>query len=157
MYLFIVLYNLETWGEAINVEGVLETSSNNVNIINEFSLFPDIESGDAVLNESGPFIINLNNNFNQDSLLLNINISSNEYNDIFYKKEITISFPVFYDSLYGDLNSDNNIDVLDVMALINLILENIDPLESGLASADLNSDNVFDILDIIILVSIIIN
>ena len=64
---------------------------------------------------------------------------------------------MFYDSLYGDLNNDSNIDVLDVMFLINLILENIDPSEPGLASADLNSDNVFDILDIIILVSIIIN
>ena len=56
----------------------------------------------------------------------------------------------------SDLNNDNNIDVLDVMVLINLILDNIDPSESGLISADLNNDNEFDILDIIILVSIII-
>ena len=42
------------------------------------------------------------------------------------------------------------------MILINLILDNIDPLESGLIIADLNNDNVFDILDIIILVNLII-
>ena len=157
LHLFIVLYNIENWGEATNVLASLETPSNNVNLINASSTYPNIASGEAALNESGPFIVSLNNNFNQDSLLLNININSNEYNDISYNKEFNISFPVFYDSLYGDLNSDNNIDVLDVMFLINLILNNTDPSDPGLASADLNSDNVFDILDIIILVSIIIN
>ena len=43
------------------------------------------------------------------------------------------------------------------MLLINLILENIDPLQSGQTLADLNNDNILDILDIIILVTIIIN
>ena len=156
LHLFIVLFNQENWGEATDIEANAITSSNNVSLLNANSSFPNIESGEAMLNESGPFIIGLNNNFNQDSLLLTININSNEYNDIYYQKDIHLSFPVFYDSLYGDLNDDGNIDVLDVMVLINLILNNIDPSESGLISADLNSDNIFDILDIIILVSIII-
>ena len=89
--------------------------------------------------------------------MLSIDINSNEYNDISYNKKINISFPISYDSLFGDLNNDNNIDILDVMLLINLILENIDPLESGQTLADLNNDNILDILDIIILVTIIIN
>ena len=46
---------------------------------------------------------------------------------------------------------------LNLKIKTNLILENIDPLESGQTSADLNNDNILDILDIIILVTIIIN
>ena len=156
LHLFLVLYNLENWGEANNVSAHLTTSSNNVNLLSDVSSFPNIEPGEAVLNETGPFIIHLNNNFNQDSLLLNIQVNSNEYNDIYYKKDLNISFEVFYDSLLGDLNYDNHIDILDVLIMINLILEDIDPQESDLAFADLNSDNIFDILDVIILVTIII-
>ena len=157
LHLFIVLYNQEDWGEATNIVSQLTTSSNNVNLLTNTSSFPNIDPGQAELNESGPFVISLNNNFNQDSLLLSIDINSNEYNDISYNKKVNISFPISYDSLFGDLNNDNNIDILDVMLLINLILENIDPLESGQTSADLNNDNILDILDIIILVTIIIN
>tara|TARA_Y100001968_G_scaffold45003_1_gene35050 strand:+ start:2605 stop:4659 length:2055 start_codon:yes stop_codon:yes gene_type:complete len=156
LHLFLVLFNLENWGEATNVDAQITTSSNYVNLLNDNASFPNIEPGEAMLNESGPFIIGLNNNFNQDSLLLTININSNEYNGRYYQKDFYISFPVFYDSSFGDLNNDNNINVLDVMILINLILDNIDPLESGLIIADLNNDNVFDILDIIILVNLII-
>ena len=157
LHLFIVLYNQENWGEATNIVSQLSTSSNNVNLLINTSSFPNIDPGEAELNESGPFIIILNNNFNQDSLLLSIDINSNEYNNISYNTKINISFPISYDSLFGDLNNDNNVDILDVMLLINLILENIDPLESGYISADLNNDNILDILDIIVLVTNIIN
>ena len=92
LHLFIVLYNIENWGEAINVLANLETPSNNVNLINASSTYPNIEPGEAALNESGPFIISLNNEFNHDSLLLNININS--MNTMIYfiiKKLISLS------------------------------------------------------------------
>ena len=60
----------------------------------------------------------------------------------------------FYDgSLQGDLNGDGNLNVLDIVALVNIILiggEN-NPL------GDMNEDSVNNILDVVILANIILS
>lgn len=53
----------------------------------------------------------------------------------------------------GDLNYDNNIDVVDVIVLVNCILLN----ESCSICFDINQDNEFNILDILDIINIIIN
>ena len=55
-------------------------------------------------------------------------------------------------NLEGDLNGDNNVDILDIIQLINLILNN-EFVDIG----DINLDSSIDILDIIMLVNIILN
>jgi len=57
--------------------------------------------------------------------------------------------------LFGDLNEDGSIDVIDVVQLVNYILENDMSQNSGLY--DLNLDFQINVLDIILLVQIIIN
>ena len=54
----------------------------------------------------------------------------------------------------GDVNSDGNIDVLDVVMLVNQILGS-NTLE--LDNADINDDNEINILDVVALISIILN
>ena len=51
-----------------------------------------------------------------------------------------------------DINSDNQVNVLDVIVLVNYILENYFEQQ-----ADLNSDEILNILDIIDLINIILN
>ena len=53
-------------------------------------------------------------------------------------------------NLNGDLNTDGDLNILDVVILVNLILDN----ESNLL-ADLNQDGLNNILDIVQLVNII--
>ena len=53
----------------------------------------------------------------------------------------------------GDLNYDNNIDVVDVIVLVNCILLN----ENCSICFDINQDNEFNILDILDIINIIIN
>lgn len=52
--------------------------------------------------------------------------------------------------LYGDINSDNGLNVLDVVLLVNSILNN-----QELSCSDLNLDEVINILDIVLLIEII--
>ncbi len=54
----------------------------------------------------------------------------------------------------GDINSDNLVNILDAVIIINMIL---DLIPSDFSTADLNSDNTINILDIIILINIILN
>ena len=58
----------------------------------------------------------------------------------------------YQNNIIGDINSDELVNVLDVVLIVNLILSS-----SFDTSADINEDNVLDILDIVNLINIIIN
>ena len=54
----------------------------------------------------------------------------------------------------GDMNSDGNWDVLDVVALANCVLaSNCSELSDEGCSSDMNSDGNWDVLDIVALVN----
>jgi len=55
-------------------------------------------------------------------------------------------------TLYGDVNSDGIINVLDIIATVNLVLSN-----EYNEVADVNEDSVINVLDIIFLVNVIIS
>jgi len=54
------------------------------------------------------------------------------------------------ENLSGDLNADNQINILDIISLANLILAN-----DYIQIADLNLDGTLNILDIIVMANII--
>ena len=55
-------------------------------------------------------------------------------------------------TLAGDVNYDGTLDILDLVALANLILSN-----EYLSSGDMNQDGQLNILDIVSLVNIILS
>ena len=57
----------------------------------------------------------------------------------------------------GDLNTDENIDVLDIVVLVNIILSPELPSEVELCRGDLNDDEEINILDIVIVIDIVLN
>ena len=62
----------------------------------------------------------------------------------------------YISSLGGDINGDENLDVLDVVLMVNIIIGSYMPNSEELSSADINYDGYVDILDIVILVNEII-
>ena len=58
----------------------------------------------------------------------------------------------FSPAIIGDLNNDENIDILDVVAVISLIL-NGDYNSLG----DINYDGVLNVMDVVIIVNSILN
>ena len=72
----------------------------------------------------------------------------------FILDESLIERAYFYDGLIlGDINEDVELNVLDVVALVNIILSGGDPNPLG----DMNSDGEFNILDVVILANIILS
>tara|TARA_B100000959_G_C14879085_1_gene581715 strand:+ start:64 stop:975 length:912 start_codon:yes stop_codon:yes gene_type:complete len=57
----------------------------------------------------------------------------------------------------GDINQDNSLDVLDVVALIGFIVGNAVPTEEEFTLSDINLDGTVDILDIVLMVSLILD
>ena len=92
------------------------------------------------------------NHINEHLLQSDINITSfgvDENNELFFCGNENI-YKITTDQ--GDINDDQEINILDIVVLINLVLEN------GYDSAgDINNDNVLNVLDIVMLVNIILN
>ena len=57
----------------------------------------------------------------------------------------------------GDINSDSYIDILDVVVLVNIIMDYVDPTTSQVWASDLNNDSEINIQDIILLVNMILD
>ena len=66
---------------------------------------------------------------------------------------IPVSVQVGYQSMPGDINYDNQINVQDVVLLISIVLGNYSPnLE-----ADINQDGLINVLDAVLLIEIILS
>ena len=61
------------------------------------------------------------------------------------------------DYIPGDINSDGSLDVLDVVAMVNFILNNDVPSEMETFLGDINSDGQMDVLDVVAIVTEILN
>ena len=59
-------------------------------------------------------------------------------------------------ALPGDLNQDDNVDILDIVAMVNLVLGDT-PTATELFIGDLNGDGMLNIQDIILIVNIVLN
>ena len=64
-----------------------------------------------------------------------------------------IDFLLDQDILQGDVNYDNNLDVLDIIIIINIIIGNQEPTSQEMLVSDMNEDGDLNIQDIILLVN----
>ena len=59
--------------------------------------------------------------------------------------------------MFGDVNEDSIIDILDLVQIVNIILGDTEPSGMMFYLADMNSDNIINIQDIILIVNTILN
>ena|GEM_PF-2468626 len=57
--------------------------------------------------------------------------------------------------MMGDVNDDNDLDVLDIVAMVSHILENSNLTDEQVSCADLNQDGLLNVLDVVMAVAII--
>ena len=100
-----------------------------------------------------------------DNSIYHLDLNVNNVNLVSYHIDPIDSLQILFDEWYldnleytfGDINQDQNIDVLDVVSLVNIILGSLQPSLTEELSSDINEDNVINIQDIIILIAIIID
>ena len=127
--------NCPGWG---NIWTQLELSSG-LGIINNNPLFSDIEHLNFNLTENSPCI----NSGNPD--IIDSDGSVSDLGAITYNYSIECS-------LVGDINYDNEINVLDIVEIINCILSDF-----CTNCSDMNDDGITNVLDIVAIINIIIN
>ena len=62
-----------------------------------------------------------------------------------------------YTNGQGDINQDDNIDVLDIVTLVGFILGSTTPTDDEFFLSDTNADGNIDVLDVVIIVNMILN
>ena len=67
------------------------------------------------------------------------------------------TLPIFNITQLGDINFDENVNVIDVVMMVNFILNNNIPTEEEFTASDINGDGNIDVLDIILNVNNILN
>ena len=118
-----------------NIEGVDSSILHNgTGIISENPLFVDSGNGNYELTEYSPCIDA------GDPTIHDNDMTISDIGAYFYNQS----------SNPGDLNNDSYINVLDIIALINIILS-----DDYVNNADLNNDNTVNIQDVVILVNMI--
>ena len=106
-------------------------------------MFVDSENGDFMLQEGSPCI---------DSGTADIDLDGNQdITDFSGDAPDMGAFEFSVESMLGDLNQDGTLDILDIVAMVNMIF---DPLEYN-SLADMNGDGFINIVDIVLLVNII--
>jgi len=113
--------------------------------INSDPLFVDSENGNYTLQDSSPCI---------DAGITDIdNDGIDDITDFFGSAPDMGAFEYIGVSIPGDLNNDSILNIIDIIALVNIVINN----EPYNAQADLNNDSIINIIDVITLVNIIID
>ena len=92
-----------------------------------------------------------NHNVACKTILLNSNVC--ETNPNYYFSDMS-SCP---ELIYGDINQDMIVDILDIIIMIDIIMGNIEAEDYMIILADINQDNIVDIMDIINIINIILS
>ena len=115
------------------------------------------------LSSLSAFIRVAKHNENESNYHLDLNVNNVDFTP--YHIDPIDSLQVLFDDWYlstleytlGDINQDQNIDILDVVSIVNIILGHLQPNIVEFLSSDINEDEVINIQDIIILIAIILD
>jgi hypothetical protein len=152
----VIIFNDPDWGEAINTQLSLSTEAQGINFLNNNINIGSIPPGEVGINEASPIIIEFTPDTQIGNIELLAKIISNQDGYIRYEVELPFNLEVNDISVFiGDVTADNIIDILDVVTIVNIVLENLDPTNYQSIAADTNEDGTINIQDIIMIINII--
>jgi len=142
------LINADSYYSDIRILEGLETTAS----ISLDPLFVDINNYNLTLTEGSPCIDSGTNSLTigNDSL---IDMDLSEYSGIMPD----MGYFEHYEVLYGDVNQNLIIDIVDLILMINIILGQNASNTYSFEAADINQDSVIDIIDVIAVVNIILD
>jgi hypothetical protein len=66
-------------------------------------------------------------------------------------------FEYYNDILYGDVNLDSIIDIIDIVLMVNIIIGQNTSETYSMEAADMNQDEIVDVIDIVALINLILD
>jgi len=154
----IVVFNDPEWGTATNAQLTLSSDAPGITFFNNNVSLGNIPPGDVGLNEASPIIIEFDESSQTGDVEIIASITSNEDNYIQYQVNLPFSLSVSEVQIeIGDITNDGEIDVLDIVTIVNIILDAIDPTTYETIASDMNQDGIINVQDIILLVNLVLS
>ena len=75
--------------------------------------------------------------------------------DSAYNRKVSNLTISINEGVRGDVNGDNSVNILDVVKIVNIVLENMEPTSAQEWAADCNSDGIVNILDAVGIVNVV--
>ena len=127
------------------------TENNSIHICNipmnwdsdDYGFLPYFAAGGNQLCEELPECIETSSNLNSS------------IDPLYYSFEITLEQDCENEGLAMEVNADGTINVIDIVNVVNIIFEAIEPSENQLCAADANDDGVINVIDIVTIVNFI--
>ncbi len=152
----VIIFNDPGWGEATNTQLSLSTEAQGINFLNNNINIGSIPPGEVGINEASPIIIEFTPDTQIGNIELLAKIISNQDGYVKYEVELPFYLEVNDTSVFlGDVTEDGLIDILDVVTIVNIVLENVNPTNYQSIAADTNEDGIINIQDIIMIINII--
>ena len=152
----VIIFNDPEWGEALDTELILSSETEGITFSNNSVNLGNIPPGDVGLNEDSPIIIEIDADCPIGEVEIVANIISNEDDYVQYNATLPFTLSINgIEVITGDITEDGQIDVLDIVTLVNIILESINPTAYQLIASDMNQDDLINIQDIILLVNLV--
>ena len=132
----ILIYKMPSWVEVSPLEGVVAPGD-----VSE--IFLDINTQDLLAG----------------SYSYDLSVETNDYenSNIIIPISLIVSEDLCAGWSLGDLNQDNQLNVLDVTLMVNFALDFIEPDDCQSLLSDLNNDQLINVLDILVLVGLILD
>ena len=146
------LHNSENWGRAdsINITPFILNSDIQLNFEEMYISYLDPGQSCIINNNELTIIFSPILNSGVYSIYLSINANQSS-SDISYHQNLSI--PIFiYDYInYGDVNNDQNVDIMDIIITQEIIFNNLPEHNYLISNANLNFDDSINIIDIILI------
>ena len=155
--LIAIFSNNPNWGAAINPEINLNCYAENISIINNTISLENIPPGEATINFE-PLIVEFDSNMESGLYECDLNFYSNHDDYVKYVETFPIELEIQdVQILFGDLNEDQVVDILDVILCVNIVIETAEPTNYQILASDMNQDQQINVQDIILMISLILN
>ena len=154
----IVIFNNPDWGTATNAQLTLSSDAPGVIFSNNNVTLGNIPPGDVGLNEASPIIISFNESAQIGDVEIIASITSNE--DGYVKYQVSLPFNLSISEIQiaiGDITNDGAIDILDIVTMVNIILDVVDPNTYQTIASDMNQDGIINVQDAILLVNLVLS
>ena len=110
------------------------------------------------LNEASPIIIEFDESSQIGDVEIIASITSNEDDYVQYQVSLPFSLSISEIQIaIGDITNDGAIDILDIVTIVNIILDVIDPNTYETIASDMNQDGIINVQDAILLVNLVLS
>ena len=152
------IHNSENWGDADSITISPYVLNPFISLIAEDIFISNLNSGQTSSITDNELKIYFSTELLSGNYYLYLSIYANQYSPgLDYYQELSIPLFIYDMIYYGDVNNDQNVDIMDAIITQEIIYDNLSEIDYSISNANLNFDDTINIFDIVLIIEKIIN